>query len=144
MKIIWCMVPEIPSITDVIFCYFGPFLPFYLSNNLKKSKFWKNEKKKTSWDILMLHMCTINDNHVMYGSWDIWKIKILKKWKKHLDVLLFYTCVPKMTIIWCMVPKTLSMTDRIFCHFGPFFALLPFKQPKKSKFWKNKKRTWRY
>ena len=86
-------------------------------------------------------------HHMMYGSWDMehdrqnffsfwtnfcpfthlitWKIKILKKWKKHLEILAFYTYLPKMTIIWCMVPEILSATDRIFCHFGPFFALLP-------------------
>ena len=29
--------------------------------------------------------------------------------------------------------------DRNFCHFGPIFALLPSKQPEKSKFWKNEK-----
>ena len=41
-----------------------------------------------------------------------------------------------MTIIWCMVLEILSTTDKIFCHLGPFFALL---QPKKSKFGKLKK-----
>ena len=30
------------------------------------------------------------------------KIEILKKWKKCLQILSFYTCVPKITIIWCM------------------------------------------
>ena len=63
--------------------------------------------KKTSGEIIHLCMCTINEDHIMYGSWDIeikgatdriscyfgtffcpftplttWKIKILKKWKK--------------------------------------------------------------
>ena len=33
-----------------------------------------------------------------------------------------------MTIIWCMVPEIWSATDRNFCHFGPFFALLPLTQ----------------
>ena len=37
----------------------------------------------------------------------------------------FYTCVPKITIMPCMVPEIWSATDRIFCHFGLFFALLP-------------------
>ena len=37
-------------------------------NNTEK-KLWKNEK--TPWDIIILHMCTINDNHMMYGSWDM-------------------------------------------------------------------------
>ena len=36
------------------------------------------------------------------------------------------------------------MTDRSFCHFGPFFALLSPLQLEKSKFWKNEKDTWRY
>ena len=42
-----------------------------------------------------------------------------------------------------MVPEILSTTN-FFCHFGPFFALLPPSQPEKSKFWKNEKTTWRY
>ena len=33
-----------------------------------------------------------------------------------------------------------SMTDRIFCHFGPFFALLPHKNPKNHNFEKLKKK----
>ena len=39
-------------------------------------------------------------------------------------------------IIRCMLPKILSATD-IFCHSGPFFALLP----RKLKFGKNVKET---
>ena len=27
--------------------------------------------KKTTGDIIILHMCTKNDNHMMYGSWDV-------------------------------------------------------------------------
>ena len=42
--IIWCMAPEIWSKTDIIFCHFGPFLPFNPSNDLENQKFWKNEK----------------------------------------------------------------------------------------------------
>ena len=54
-----------------------------------------------------------------------------------LEILSFYTCVPKIKI-W-------SATDIIVCHFGLFFALLPQKRPGKSKFWKNEKlNTWRY
>ena len=90
------------------------FLPFYPPNNSKNQNFEK--LKKTPGDIIILHMCTINDNHMMYGSWDMkrdrqnflsfWtvfchfaplatrKIKILKNWKKHLEILSFYTCVP--------------------------------------------------
>ena len=49
-----------------------------------------------------------------------------------------------MTIIWCIVPEIWSVMDRIICHFGPFFPLLPLWQPKKSKFWKSEKEVWRY
>ena len=54
------------------------------------------------------------------------KTKILKKWKK-------------LTQIW-------SAADTIFCHFRPFFALLPHYWPQKLKFGKKKykKNTWRY
>ena len=42
------------------------FLPFYPPNNPKNQNFEK--LKKTPGDIIFLHMCTINDNHMMYGS----------------------------------------------------------------------------
>ena len=171
MTIIWCMV--ILSTTDRIFCHFGPFFyTFTAPNNLKNQNFEKMRKppqdiiilhtctininhmingsrnmerdgqnflsfwtvfclftppnnsknqnfetmKKISGDIIILHMCTKNDNHMMHGSWDMehdiqnflpfwtvfWpfnllrtqKIKILKKIKKHLKILSFYKCVP--------------------------------------------------
>ena len=72
--------------------------------------------KKSPGDIIILHMSTINDNHMMYGSWDMerdgqnlfsfWvnfcpftpptirKTKVSKKWKKYLEILSFYTCAP--------------------------------------------------
>ena len=50
-----------------------------------------------------------------------WKIKNLKIWKKHLETSSFYTSVPKLTIIWCMLPEIWRATDIIFCHFGPIF-----------------------
>ena len=53
------------------------------------------------------------------------KIKTLKKWKKFLEISSFYTCVPKITIIWGVVPETRSKPDILFCNLGPFFALLP-------------------
>ena len=102
---------------------------------LKKSKFWKDsffsfwvifcpstpenqnfEKlKKTTWDVIILHMSTINDNHMMYGSWNmecktlnllsVWiifcpftpltiqKITILKKKRKrHGDIIILQMC----------------------------------------------------
>ena len=48
---------------QTIFCSFTP------PTTQKKETFWKNEKK--SEDIIILHMCTINDSHIMHGSWDM-------------------------------------------------------------------------
>ena len=47
-----------------------------------------------------------------------------RKWTTHLKILSFYKCVKYMTVIWYMIPEIWSATNRIFCHFGPFFALL--------------------
>ena len=144
-NIIWCMVPEIWSTKDNFLSFWTAFtlLPIY---GPRKSKFWKNAKnnwryyhftnmyhkwhscevwflrygikqteffvildlvlhfyplnnltnqnfekmKKPSGNIITLHMCTINENPMMYGSWDIERNR-----------------------------------QKFFCHFGPFFALLP-------------------
>ena len=45
------------------------FLPFYPPNNPKNQNFEK--MKKMPGDIIILHKCTINDNHMMYGSSDM-------------------------------------------------------------------------
>ena len=173
-----------------------------LGHFLKKSKFWKNMKKCLEILSFYTYMCSINEGHMKYGSWNIrwdrqkflsfWaifcpfsplttqKIKILKlkktpgniiilhvctinhnymiwflrygvrqteffvildhflpfhptidpknqnfeKWKKRLKILSFYKCASYVTVIWCMVPGIWSATDKTFCHFGQFFALL--------------------
>ena len=45
------------------------FLHFYPPNNPKNQKFGK--MRKPSRDIITLNVCTINNNHIMYGSWDM-------------------------------------------------------------------------
>ena len=122
------------------------FLPFYPTNDPKYQNFEKVEKLPG--DIIILHRCYINYNHMMHGSWDtkrngqnflsFWtcfypftplktrKIKILKKWKTHPDVLSFYTNVPKFMIICYTVPEIWRVTDVIVIfQFGLLFALLP-------------------
>ena len=83
---IWCMVPEIWSVKERIFCHFGPFFDLYPPTNLKNQNFEK--MKKIPGGTILLHMCNINeilwcmvpeiwsatdrnDNHMMYGSWDV-------------------------------------------------------------------------
>ena len=46
-----------------------------------------------------------------------WKIKILKKWRKHQDISSFYNCVPLLRIIWCLVPEIWSTTDNFLSFF---------------------------
>ena len=45
------------------------FLPFYLPNSQKNQNFEKKMERKPG-DIIILHMCTTNYDHMMYGSWD--------------------------------------------------------------------------
>ena len=131
---------------------------------------------KTPGDIIILHLCTTSDDHMVDDSWDMerdaqnflwfqsifclftpwttWKIKISKKRKKHWKISSFYTCVPQMMIyndmiydmICHMIYDSWDMKGErhIFGHFGPFFALIPPKQPRKSTFWENEKKAWRY
>ena len=110
-KIMICyMLLEIWSATDTIFCCFGSFFAL-LSHYIDPEK----KLEKNLGDIILLHMCTINENHMMHGSWDIkaqgieflaiWghflpfdplttpKIKFLKKWKTLLEISSFYTSV---------------------------------------------------
>ena len=51
------------------FVILGLFLPIYPTNNLRKQKFEKRKKKPG--DIIILHLRTANDNHMIYGSWDM-------------------------------------------------------------------------
>ena len=99
---------------------------------------------------------------MMYSSWDTererqnflsfwaifcpftalttWKIKILKKWRYHFTQV----CHKWQSHDWYMVPDLWSMTERISCHFGPFFALLftplTTRKNKILKKWKNTRR----
>ena len=123
MKIIWCMFLEMWSMTDIFFSHFVPkimiicctvteiwgikdviavFCPF---TSLTTQKIKILEKlKKIPGDIIILHKCTKNHDHMLYCSWDtacggcnyfsLWaifcpftlrtaqKIKILQKWHK--------------------------------------------------------------
>ena len=47
----------------------GHFWHFYLINSLKNQNFEKT--KKASENIIILHLCTANDNHVINISWDM-------------------------------------------------------------------------
>ena len=90
-------------------------------------------KKRKPGDIIIVLLLTTNDNHILYGPYyplpsplTIRKIKILKKWKKHLEISSFYTSAPKIMIICYIIPEIWRVTDVIVIfHFELFFALLP-------------------
>ena len=139
--------PEIWCVTDVIVIFhFG--LLFTLSpltaQNIKILKKWK---KKTPGDIINLHTCTKNYNHMMYGSWDMkhdrqnflsfWtvfchftplttqKIKILKNWKKTPgDIIILHKCTKNHDhMLYC----SLDMARNGFnCYFSFWAIFCPF------------------
>ena len=93
---------------------------------------------RTPGDIIILHICSINDNHMMYVSWDTecdrpffallpfnLKNQNFEKLKKYLEISSFYTSISKIMIICYTVPETWCMTDvTVIFHFGLFFTLL--------------------
>ena len=118
------------------------FLLYRQSGEIQEKRILK--KWKILLEISSFYMCTKNHNNLMYSSWDtewdgqnflsfsaiFWpfyppkqpgKSKFWKNekstWRCH-----HFTCVPKMTILWCMILEIWSATDSIFCHLGPFFA----------------------
>ena len=118
--------------TDVIIFHFGLLFALLSPYSLKKEIF-KKMKKKTPGYIIILQKRTKNYDHMVYCPREIahdrcnyfsfWasfcpftplktqKIKISKKWKKHLEILSFYTCVPKIMIRWYTVPEIWCATD---------------------------------
>ena len=68
MTIIWCVVPEIWSLTQNFFCRFGPFLGLLTPSNKTKNYSFK-KMKKTPWDIIIVHNCTKNHDHLLYCFW---------------------------------------------------------------------------
>ena len=70
MKIIRCMVPEIWSAIDIIFCHFRPFFALYPNNNTKNC-FWINEKKCLDiCHVTQLYQKPRSNDHILNCSWD--------------------------------------------------------------------------
>ena len=125
MKIIWCMVPEIWSMTDKIFCPYGLFFALLQP---RKSKFSKN--KKWAWGII-LHKLTINDNNMMYGfsgmkhdrHFGLFCALLPRqptklKFKKILEISSFYPRAPKIIIhfLWNgaqRMQRRLGLTEKV-------------------------------
>ena len=100
------------------------FLPFHPPNNPKNQHFEK--MKNTPGGNIILHKCTINDNHMMYGSWDMERVR--QKWQSYDVWFLRYEARQTEFFV-------------IFNYFLPFYLT---HNPQNQKFWKNEKNTWRY
>ena len=90
-------------------------------------------------------MCTINENHMMYGSWQTkffvilnhflpfytlttQKIKLLKKWKKHLEIASFCRSIPEIMICYTATwETTCDGMDGFWAIFCPFTLLMTKK-----------------
>ena len=96
VTIIWCIVPEIMELC------------------------WDMDRNRENFFVILGYFC-------LFTPLTTRKTKILKNIKKmpDLEISSFYTCVPQMTIIWCMVPEIGTRWTKFFCHFGPFFPFYP-------------------
>ena len=121
MTTIWCMVPEILSATDIIFCHLRPFfvlLPHPLkTQKMKISKKWKHLEIPLIFFILANFLLFYPPNSPKNENF-------IKKRKKSLELSSFYTSVPKVMIICYTVLEIWSVTDVIVIfHSGVFFYL---------------------
>ena len=132
--LIWYTVPEIWHATNLIVIFhFGLFFALLPPNLATK---WKLQKKwKKPLEISSFYTSVPKILIICYTVPKIWQVtdvivifhfglffgllspqqpkksKFLKKWKKHLEILSFYTCVPKIMIRWCTVPEKWCVTD---------------------------------
>ena len=177
MTILQYTVPlifKISSTTDRNFCHFGLFLSFYSltiqkikilkewKKHLEISSFYTNVPKIMIMGYTVPEICHVMDVTIFHLDYFLpfypcdtaGKMKISNKFKKHLEILSFYTNVPKIMIICYNVPEIWCVMDVIVIfHFGLYFTLLQPKfypstlwLPKKWKYPKNdkKKKNWRY
>ena len=88
------------------------------------------------WSMTDRIFCHLGQFFCPFTPLKTWKINILNKWRKNLEILSFYTSIPKIMIICCTVPEIWCVTDVIvvfyFGVFLPFYTPPPFppKSPK--------------
>ena len=94
---------------------FYPFTPLTTQKILQISSFYTKCKKK-----MIITCCPVAEIQRIIFIFHFGLLfillppndpKILKTWKKPLEISLFYTCVPNIMITLCTVPEICSMTD---------------------------------
>ena len=137
----WDMVHDRCNCSFSLWAIFCPFTHL-TAQKIKILKKWRKNL-----EIPSFYICEpkIMIRWYIYGSWDMvcdkcnyfsfWaivsaftpltaqKFKILKKWKKQLEISSFYISITNIMIRWCSVPEIWCVTDIIIFRIGPFFTL---------------------
>ena len=135
--------------------FWAIFCPFTPTNNTVNQNFEK--VKAMHRDIFLheyhkwkLHKCTINDNYLMYATWDMKcdrqcfvllvhflpfypinpKNQSFEEMKILEEILTLTTCVLKIMIICYTLPGIWHVTDVIIFHFGYLLPLYPITAQK--------------
>ena len=112
MTIIWCMVPEIWSVMDRIFCNFGLFFSILTPSQPEKSKSWKTEKSVWRY----YHFTQVYQKSRSCAIWYGYKI---------------------ICYMLHDIPEIWHVTNVIVIfHFGLFFVLFPPNRLKNKNFQK--------
>ena len=105
---VWFLKAQQPDICH--FWYFFALSP--ATDNLENQNFEK--LKKSLWDTMILHMCTINDNHIMHGSWEMESGKEFQG--------CHYFSRLKFKVSSRFLP-TFYLEFKVFVHFSRFYKL---------------------
>ena len=149
--IIWCMLTQIWSVTDITFCHLRPFfvlLPHYWPQKLKFGKKFKNtwryypfthvyHKSKSHHVCFLRYKVQRTELFVILGHFlpfDPPNNPKNQHFEKSLEILSFYICVPQMTYGVCFLRYRVWQT--ISCHFGPIFCFFILLTTPKIKIWK--------
>ena len=133
----------------VLFC---PFIPL-TNQKIKILRKWKT----TPGDIIILNLSTMNDNHIMYGSWDMgfnrqnlfsfWTIfcpfsEKSKFWKKkHGDIISLHLCITNDNhMMYDFLDIRCNRQDFLWTIFCPFNAPPLPKNLENQYFYKMKKK----
>ena len=117
--IIGYTVPEIWHVPYVIVVFhFGLFFALLHLNSPKNQNFKKI--RKMPGDIIILHNCTKNDDHMLFYPLPPSNSPISKKWKNHLEIS---SGIPKIIIDRDMVCDRRNCDFSFWAHFCPFTPL---------------------
>ena len=117
MKIIWYMVSwNIRRNRQKLLTFCANFLPFQPFDKLENQNF---NIERNIWKYIILHIYTINENHMMYGSWDM-------ECDRHFFVILdhFFPFYPPMDLENPYFQKNRKKYLKIYIYkkklYGPF------------------------